>query len=226
MRVYHGSYTAIDTIDLSKCEIGRDFGRGFYVTKIREQAEIWAERKGKEYQQTGVVTEFEFIENAFVYFHLRTLRFDTYDDGWLDFVVMNRNKALPQPTHDYDIVEGPVADDKVATEVDRFMEGTITREQFLADLVYNPSHQICFCTAQSLQALTPTRPKRLRDIDTYSIGDEVMQELMREYGVSEVEAADLYYNSETHATVADEITGYYQKPWQEIYALLRDELKI
>jgi len=36
MRVYHGSYTKIDVIDLEKCEIGKDFGRGFYVTKIKE----------------------------------------------------------------------------------------------------------------------------------------------------------------------------------------------
>ena len=32
MRVYHGSYTRIHEIDLSKCEIGKDFGQGFYVT--------------------------------------------------------------------------------------------------------------------------------------------------------------------------------------------------
>jgi len=43
MKVYHGSYTAIDKIDLEQCEVGRDFGRGFYVTNIRSQAEYWAE---------------------------------------------------------------------------------------------------------------------------------------------------------------------------------------
>ncbi len=224
--VYHGSYTAIEEVDLAYCEPGKDFGQGFYVTNLPEQARTWATRIGRDKGTEGVVTEFELDEYVFVDRDLKVLRFDGYTNEWLDFVVLNRRNRTGPQAHDYDVVEGPVADDKVATEVDRFMEGTITREQFLADLVYNPSHQICFCTAQSLQALTPTRPKRLRDIDTYSIGDEVMQELMREYGVSEVEAADLYYNSETHATVADEITGYYQKPWQEIYALLRDELKI
>jgi hypothetical protein len=49
---------------------------------------------------------------------------------------------------------------------------------------------------------------------------------MSDYGVTEDEAADLYYNSQTYAAVADESTGYYQKPWQEIYAMLRGELKI
>jgi len=47
MKVYHGSYTEITVIDLSKCELGRDFGKGFYVTKLREQAEFWAKRKGR-----------------------------------------------------------------------------------------------------------------------------------------------------------------------------------
>lgn len=44
MKVYHGSYIPIDHIDLSKCEKRRDFGRGFYVTNILEQAEFWAKR--------------------------------------------------------------------------------------------------------------------------------------------------------------------------------------
>jgi len=45
MKVYHGSYTAIDTIDFSFCQIRRDFGKGFYVTKYYEQADVWAKRK-------------------------------------------------------------------------------------------------------------------------------------------------------------------------------------
>jgi len=43
MKVYHGSYTEINEIDLLKCKAGRDFGRGFYVTNILLQAEFWAD---------------------------------------------------------------------------------------------------------------------------------------------------------------------------------------
>jgi predicted RNA-binding protein YlxR (DUF448 family) len=39
MKVYHGSYTQINEIDLSFSQAGKDFGRGFYVTNIRSQAE-------------------------------------------------------------------------------------------------------------------------------------------------------------------------------------------
>lgn len=74
MRVYHGSFTEIVEIDLSKCEIEKDFGQGFYVTNIREQAQFWAESKGLENDTQGFVTEFEFNENAFVHFKLNTCR--------------------------------------------------------------------------------------------------------------------------------------------------------
>jgi hypothetical protein len=65
MKVYHGSYTAIETIDFSFCHKKRDFGRGFYVTKIRTQAEYWATRKGEDNDTDGVVTEFNFDEDFF-----------------------------------------------------------------------------------------------------------------------------------------------------------------
>ena len=38
MILYHGSNIAIDVIDLSKCRPNKDFGQGFYLTDIKEQA--------------------------------------------------------------------------------------------------------------------------------------------------------------------------------------------
>jgi hypothetical protein len=224
MKVWHGSYTAIENVDFTFCEKSKDFGRGFYVTNLPGQARTWATRIGLQKNREGVVTEFEYNENIPGMMKLKTLKFDDYNDEWLDFVVINRRNDSDTPAHDYDIIEGPVADDKVATEVERYMEGAITREQFLRDLVYTPSHQICFCTVQSLQALS--LPKGRIDIDIYDIGWEIMRALVQEYGVSEIEATDLYFTSQTFASVADESTGYYKKPWSEIYAMLQTELKI
>jgi hypothetical protein len=225
MRVYHGSYTAIDTIDLEKCEIGRDFGRGFYVTNIREQAEIWAERKGREYQQTGAVTEFEFIENAFDHFHLNTLRFDGYSDEWLDFVLMNRNKALAQPTHDYDIVEGPIADDWVQRKLKKYLQGKIPREQFLEDLSFaKPTHQICFCTSRSLQMIERISNGDEIEWHISDIGEPLVERLMLDTEMDEMRATDAFYTSDTFARLADESTGLHLRPWQEIYDMLRAEL--
>lgn len=61
MKVYHGSYTEIVEIDLSKSRDNRDFGKGFYVTNIRSQAEYWAVRMGKLHGTEGVVTEFTLL---------------------------------------------------------------------------------------------------------------------------------------------------------------------
>ncbi len=230
IKVYHGSYTAIERVDLAYSERSGDFGLGFYVTNLPEQARTWATRiAGIKHIGTGVVTEFEFDEQAFTDRDLKVLRFnDGYNDEWLDFVVLNRRNRLGPQAHDYDIVEGPVANDKVATEVEAFMAGRISREQFLKDLVYNPSHQICFCTVQSLQALTllPFQPMAGIDVDGFRIDEKVVEALMSEFGLTEDEAADLHFTSQTYAALADESTGYYRKPWQEIYGLLRAELKI
>jgi len=221
MKVYHGSYTEIGVIDLAFCETGKDFGQGFYVTKLRSQAEFWAERKSRKQRNVGFVTEFEFNENICNMMKLSVLRFDDYNDEWLEFVVLNRKNETEQQAHDYDIVEGPVADDKIATEIDKYIEGLISKEQFLSNLTYNPSHQICFCTMQSLQALS--QPKGKIDIAIYDIGDNVVQSLMIDYNINELEAADRYYTSKTYTQLADESTEFYKKTWQEIYKLLKQE---
>ncbi|MDR1416807.1 MAG: DUF3990 domain-containing protein [Prevotellaceae bacterium] len=42
MRVFHGSDALVPVIDLQKCRPNRDFGRSFYVTQHRSQAEAYA----------------------------------------------------------------------------------------------------------------------------------------------------------------------------------------
>ncbi|MDR2086221.1 MAG: DUF3990 domain-containing protein [Dysgonamonadaceae bacterium] len=223
MKVYHGSYLEIAEIDLAHCEVRRDFGRGFYVTKLREQAEIWAVRKGKEKKAEGYITEYDFDEYFFENERIKVLRFEDYNEEWLDFVVLNRKNAnKQQQAHDYDIVEGPVADDKITTRIDEYIDGFISKEQFLSDLVYNPSHQMCFCTVQSLQALSLSKGRI--DSAIYHIDSDVLQALMIDYGISETEATDIYYTSETFAKLADETTAFYKKSWTEIYEMLKKEI--
>ncbi|MDR1678631.1 MAG: DUF3990 domain-containing protein [Prevotellaceae bacterium] len=224
MKVYHGSYTKIDIIDLSLCQTGKDFGQGFYVTKFREQAAFWAEKKGSRKGKKGVVTKYDldefFLESSD---GIKVLHFDGYNDAWLEFVVLNRKNKSKRQVHDYDIGEGPVANDKIATEIDRYIEGVISKEQFLSNLTYNPSHQICFCTMQSLQALS--QPKGKIDIAIYDIGNNVVQSLMTDYDLNELEATDHYYTSNTYTQLADESSNLYKKSWQEIYAMLTKEMK-
>ena len=222
MKVYHGSYTEINEIDLLKCKAGRDFGRGFYVTNILLQAEFWAARKGRKTK--GVVTEFEFDDFFFEDDIVKVLRFDGYTEEWFDFVILNRrNKSRKQQSHDYDIIEGPVADDDIATRIDDYLAGNITKEQFLIDLTFKAlSHQICFCTVQSLQALELQKGKI--DSKVFHTDNDVLQSLMTDFGLSAIDATKTYYKSNTYTQFADEGTEFYKKPWQEIYEMLKKEL--
>jgi hypothetical protein len=223
MRVYHGSYTEIDEIDLSKCELYRDFGRGFYVTAIRDQAEYWANRKGRMVKGKGCITAYDFIENAFEHWKFHVLRFAGYSEEWLDFVVMNRNPDLPTPAHDYDIIEGPVADDKVTQRLSKYLSGDISKETFLEELkFFRRTHQICLCTQRSLQALKPVHKKKYIG----DINDAIIQSLVADYDMAQEKAIDLYFMSATYRQIIDESTGLYQKSWPEIYEILLRELNL
>jgi hypothetical protein len=223
MKVYHGSYLKIDKIDLSKCEPHKDFGRGFYVTKLLEQAEVWASRKGANKHTTGVITEFTFFENAFSDTNFKTLQFDTYNNDWLDFVAVNRNFNTSHPAHDYDIVEGPVADDKITTRIDAYIRGEVSREEFLQELSFEkPSHQICFCTVKSLLMLEHSDFKGITAIER--ISEVVVENLVANDDFSEKQATDFFYNSQTYLLLSDVNSGYFKKSWQEIYEMLKKEL--
>jgi hypothetical protein len=221
MKLYHGSYTGISVIDLKKSKPYKDFGRAFYLTKYHEQAKIWADRLGREYKKEGVVTEFEFDEYAYEDEALNVLIFDRYDEQWLDFIVFNRSKR--NPAHEYDIVEGPVADDDVTQRIETYLEGKITKKAFLDELAYHkPTHQIAFCTLEALQMLEKTPKNRfVNDID-----DAITQSLVTDFDINEQQAIDLYFQSKTYGKLIDESTGFYQKPWTEIYEMLKSELKI
>jgi hypothetical protein len=223
MKLYHGSYTKIVEVDLSKCERYKDFGQGFYVTKFRRHAEDWALKMGEKYHTEGFVTEFDFYESTFDNAKYSVLRFDGYSEEWLDFVVMNRDSSEKEKRHNFDIVEGPVADDKIQRRLIRFLQGKILRDQFLRELIHHePTHQICFCTVKSLQTL-----RRIDDTpipETEDIGELLLEALMIDRGIDEVLAADLFYTSETFEKLADASTKFYEKTWYEIYEVLKNEL--
>lgn len=226
MKVYHGSYTEIETIDLSKGELQRDFGRGFYVTKLREQAEYWATRKGNFNKTNGVITEFTFYESAFATDYYKTLRFKDYTEEWLDFVILNRQNDLLNNAHDYDIVEGPVADDAIATRIVLFLKGGISKANFIEDLRFKHalSHQIAFCTEKSLAMLTKSWNKV--DLNEFTIDETITQSLVVDFELSEQQSIDLYFQSETYKQLIDKTTKLHEKPWTDIYQLLLTELNL
>jgi len=224
MQVYHGSYTEIFDVDLSKCQSNKDFGRGFYVTKFRHHAEAWAVNIARRYDKKPIVTEFTFYERAFEESRYNVLRFDDYNEAWLDFVVLNRDPAFTANRHDYDLIEGPIADDKVQNRINDFLDGIITKADFLTELTYHEkTHQICFCTLNSLQLLKKTDAKYASYV--VRITEQCIEHLMIDLEFDEKRAVDVFYTSKIFAHLANEATELYKKPWQEVYAMLKRELE-
>lgn len=141
MTVYHGSYTIIKTPNIVIGKNTKDFGPGFYCTIIREQAERWARRYDK-----GIVNTYTVRMDS----SLKILEFKEMTEEWLDFIIDCRRGK----THDYNIVIGAMADDQIYNFISDFMDGILTRDQFwiLAKFKY-PTHQINFCTQESLKCL-------------------------------------------------------------------------
>jgi hypothetical protein len=223
MQVYHGSYTEITEIDLSKGQVNKDFERGFYVTKFRNHAETWAEIIGSKHDTIGVVTEFKFYERAFTDDVYKTLQFNSYNEKWLDFIVLNRDKSTTEQHHDYDIVEGPVADDKVQNRIDQYLNGEISKDVFLNMLKYHKeTHQICFCTRKSLQMIEPMQ--KTPTVKCVMISELVIEALITDFNLDTGDATDKFYTSNTFARLSDKSTALYLKPWQEIYEMLKKEL--
>lgn len=140
--LYHGSYVSVPA---PLTGVGRrelDFGPGFYVTNLREQAERWALRVCViRAANTPLLSTYEFDESK-LSIGVRRLRLEHYDKEWLDFIVSSRRGE--EPWKDYDIIEGGVANDQVIDTVEDYFAGRITAEQAIGQLRFaKPTHQMC-----------------------------------------------------------------------------------
>jgi hypothetical protein len=223
MILYHGSYIKIKDIDLSKARRNKDFGRGFYATKTGRHADAMAKQQGRKHNCRGVVSIFKFdYDRAFLSGEYKIKKFDEYTLEWLDFIELNRANKTDAQVHDYDIVEGPVADDKVIRNMPDYESGIISAEEFLEMLRYEDSHQICFCTQKSLATVEPMSYEEYRKAK--DVSSSVIYYLQMNDGMTEEAAQDFYYESETYRQLSDEDTRLYMKPWEEIYEALKQEI--
>lgn len=148
MIVYHGSYLEIPKPDLIHSRANVDFGCGFYVTPLYEQAEKWS-AKFKRRGKNGVISRYRFDESQKT--TLKLLEFDTYSEEWLDFVLSCRRIA---DKTDYDLVIGGVANDKVFNTVELFFDGLIDKKEAINRLRYEqPNLQMCFRTERAQNLL-------------------------------------------------------------------------
>jgi len=152
MILYHGGALEISTPEIRISKYTKDFGSGFYCTDIKTQAQRWSLKF-----DTPTVNFYEYTMCA----DTKILKFETMTEEWLDFIVSCRNGSA----HDYDIVEGPMADDQVYSYIADYLSGTISREAFwvLAKFKY-PTHQIAFCTPLALSCLKFAGSERVSEI--------------------------------------------------------------
>ena len=145
MKVYHGSFMEVPAPDVLHSRKNVDFGKGFYVTPIFEQAKKWALRFRRE-GKASVVSSYEFDERSYEEF--KVLSFKEYSEEWLDFILDCRKG---NDRFDYDVVIGGVANDRVFNTIELFSDGLIDKEETIKRLRYErPNLQICFRTQEAI----------------------------------------------------------------------------
>lgn len=155
MILYHGSNMDIESIDLGRSSVGKDFGCGFYLTENLEQAERMGRRRVRLYGGQVVVSSFEFDEKAAREAGLSFKSFKSYSKAWASFVLANRNNGTRTQIHDYDIVYGPIANDDVGFQIRRLLAGIISMDSFLEELKYKRgiTYQYFFATELAIKFL-------------------------------------------------------------------------
>lgn len=156
LKLYHGSNVRIERIDLSVGHINKDFGKGFYLTTIKGQAEAMAKRKARLFiDAVPIVTEFVFDDSSLSDKELNVKIFDGVSEEWADFIFENRRASETGFRHNYDIIIGPVADDGVVMQLDRYEMGKITLQQLVDELRYRKlNNQYYFGTERAIKYLT------------------------------------------------------------------------
>lgn len=153
--LYHGSTVDIDSIDLAKSRPNKDFGRGFYLSEDRQQAWRMGEFKALIEGGSPVMNTYMFDDALLTSGELKVLTFEGYTREWADFIFLNRNNRNATQAHDYDIVYGPIANDRVGVQIGKYEAGDISLEQFLDNLKYMKgiTFQYYFGTERAIEKL-------------------------------------------------------------------------
>ncbi len=131
MILYHGSNVAVNKPRIIASDRKLDFGTGFYLTSSLEQAQRWAELTTiRRNSGSKIVSVFEYNEESDMFFKIK--RFEKADKDWLVYVSNNRRLLN---TDEYDIVIGPVANDKTSPVISLFFAGLYDVEETIKRLM-------------------------------------------------------------------------------------------
>lgn len=152
MIVYHGSTEIVKQPDVLHSYRPLDFGKGFYVTSVKSQAEIWAKRKTAIFQkEKAFVSAYDMKDDFSGLVHKM---FDDDLSDWIDFVCACRDGRNDYAA--YDVISGKVANDKVFRVVDMYHQGLWDKERAIKEIKAYPNYdQIAFITQKAIdQVLT------------------------------------------------------------------------
>ncbi len=150
MKLYHGSTVVVEKPLVSYGRGNLDFGKGFYTTNLRLQAEKWVQRfifLGKK----GFVSIYDF-DDTDIHKKYRYKIFPEYNEDWLDFILACRTGG--KEYLNYDIIEGGIANDKVFNTVELYFSHLIDRSTALSRLKFEkPNNQICFVNQHVMESV-------------------------------------------------------------------------
>lgn len=155
MILYHGSNSAIETIDLTKSKPNKDFGKAFYLSEQKRQAEEMALFTVDRFGGKPIITSFEFDETILHNEQFQVKTFDSYSREWAEFIFSNRDTDSEVNIHNYDVVYGPIANDQVGRQMFNLREGYIDIDEFMRRLHYMKgiTFQYAFCTELAISKL-------------------------------------------------------------------------
>lgn len=175
MLLYHGSYAPVEKVDLNKCDAGKDFGRGFYLTADKKQAQNFIKTsllKAKvrkvisDNQNYGYVTCYRYrtISNDIPVFE-----FSDANTEWLWFIALNRRNKLAEALSSVinktifnsEIIIGKIANDTTNPVITAYLNGLYgevsdERSAEIAISLLLPNRlkeQYCFLTERAINCL-------------------------------------------------------------------------
>ena len=158
MIVFHGSSVKVEKPQILTPSHTLDYGAGFYTTTSYEQAEKWVRNKLDESHRNGFVNKYDWDERSIT--DLKYKHFSTPDEEWIDFV--HNNRTVYGFEHDFDIVYGPVANDKVYAAFALYEQGFIDKQALIREMrAYKFVDQLLFHTEDALKSLTYIESKEV-----------------------------------------------------------------
>lgn len=162
MFLYHGSNNDIEIINLAMCRPYKDFGRGFYLTELKEQAEKMAIRVAKIHGGIPIVNIYEIADDFMESKEIRCRDFGKkVSIEWAVFVMNNRNRYFEDYASNecnldnkYDIVAGPIADDDMVVLFRQYQNGMIDFDTLVKGMTYKEiTSQYSFHSEKAIRLL-------------------------------------------------------------------------